>query len=304
MTKLWTRGLLAAALVPGLTACNSTKTTDAAAAASPDAGSTTQALSNPSKVPSKEVGFVASGPIIVEHQVDVAAQRDGVLSQIHADVGTMVKEGQILAQLDDLQVTADLEAARAKTRSTEADLHNWESEAKVLQADYERAKKMWEAQLITKEQLEHAQFKAESDVWDVKRVEEMLVNAQRTERSLELEMEKTRIRAPFSGIVARRYVRAGQQVNKGDRMFWVTATSPLRVKFTLTEHLLGRVHKGQFVEVMAVDSTEPPVRARVIEISPVVDPASGTIEVVAELVGPTKDLRPGMTTNIRLASTP
>ena len=52
----------------------------------------------------------------------------------------------------------------------------------------------------------------------MKRVEQLLVNAQQTERSLELEMEKTRVRAPFSGIVARRYVRDGQQVAKGDRL--------------------------------------------------------------------------------------
>jgi RND family efflux transporter MFP subunit len=302
MAKLLTQVLLTAVLGVALSACNEAKTPEIAVAASP--ASSAQESSTPSKVVSKEEAFVASGPIVVEHQVDVAAQRDGVLSQIHADVGTVVKEGQILARLDDLQITADLEAARAKTRSTEADLHNWESEAKVLQSDYERARKMWDAELITKEQLEHAQFKAESDKWEIKRAEELLVNNQRMERSLELEMEKTQIRSPFSGIVARRYIRAGQQVNKGDRMFWVTASSPLQVKFTLPERLLGKVRTGQFVEVITVDSTGTPFQARVIEISPVIDPASGTIEVLAQLVGPTGDLRPGMATQIRLVSIP
>ena len=92
--------------------------------------------------------FVASGPLIVEHQVDVATQRDGVVAEVHAEPGFIVREGQLLAQLDDRQVTADLDAARARTRSTAADLKNWEAEAKVLEADAERARKMWEAQLI------------------------------------------------------------------------------------------------------------------------------------------------------------
>jgi membrane fusion protein, multidrug efflux system len=299
-----TRGLTVALLGCSLCACNDAKSPDAVSAASPAASPASNPPTTAQSHPQKEEGFVASGPIVVEHQIDVSAQRDGVLSQIHADVGTLVREGQVLAQLDDLQITADLEAARAKTRSTEADLHNWESEAKVLQSDYDRAQKMWDAQLITQEQLDHARFKAESDVWDVKRVQEMLVNAQRTERSLELEMGKTRIRAPFAGIVARRYVRSGQQITKGDRMFWVTATAPLRVKFTLPERLLGKVKRGQSIEVTAADDASHPCRARVIEISPVVDPSSGTIEVLAELVAPTGDLRPGMTTNIRLPSTP
>ena len=296
---------VAAFLGCALCGCNDAKSPDAVSAASPVApASVANAPATGQSRSQKDEGFVASGPIVVEHQIDVSAQRDGVLAQIHADVGTQVKQGQILAQLDDLQITADLDAARAKTRSTEADLHNWESEARVLQSDYDRAQKMWDAQLITREQLDHAKFKAESDVWDVKRVKEMLVNAQRTERSLELEVEKTRIRAPFAGIVARRYVRSGQQITKGDRMFWVTATAPLRVKFTLPERLIGKMKRGQSIEVTAADDASHPCRARVIEISPVVDPSSGTIEVLAELVAPTGELRPGMTTNIRLLPTP
>jgi RND family efflux transporter MFP subunit len=254
--------------------------------------------------PQREPFFTASGPLIVEHQVDVAAQRDGVIAEVQAEPGLMVRAGQLLARLDDQQVTADLDAARARTRSTAADLKNWEAEAKVLEADAERARKMWEAQLITQEQWDHARFKAESDQWDVKRVQEMLTNAQETERSLELELEKTRVRAPFAGVVARRYVRAGQQVNRGDRMFWITETSPLRVQFTLPERFAGKIQRGQALEVTSVDTGDAKFTAKVMEISPVIDPSSGTIEVLAQLVGPTKDLRPGMTTSIRIPDQP
>src|SRR6266542_4326403 len=194
--------------------------------------------------PGPQVDFVASGPIIVEDQVDVAAQRDGLISEVFAEPGTAVKKGQLLAKMDDRQVSADLEAARAKTRSTENDLKNWQAEAKVLESDYARAQKMWEAQIIPKEQLEHARYKAESDQWDVKRVSELLTNAKATEQSLELETEKTRIAAPFDGVVARRYVRAGQSVVKNDRLFWVTAVAPLRIRVTLPEKFLGKIHPG------------------------------------------------------------
>ena len=274
------------------------------AEATPAARTASNAPAAPAVPSDREPFFVASGPLIVEHQVDLATQRDGVVAEVHAEPGLKVREGQLLAQLDDRQVTADLNASRARTRSTAADLKNWEAEAKVLDADAERARKMWEAQLITKEQFDHAHYKAESDQWDVKRVQEMLVNAEQTERSLELELEKTRIRAPFSGIVARRYVRAGQQVNRGDRMFWITETSPLRVKFTLPERFAGKIQRGQTFEVTSADSGDAKFSAKVTEISPVIDPSSGTIEVLAQLVGPTKDLRPGMTTTIRVPNLP
>jgi RND family efflux transporter MFP subunit len=244
--------------------------------------------------------IVVSGPLVVEHEVDVDAQYDGIVASIAVEPGQRVRAGTLLAQLDDRQITANLEAARARTRSIEADLKNWEAEAKVMQADYDRAQKMWDAEIITKEQLEHAKFKAESETWDILRVKELLNDARQTGRSLELDLEKTRISAPFDSVVARRYVRAGQQVAKGDRLFWVTAEAPLRLRFTLPEKYLGRLHKGQQVPLSSPDVPEEKHVAKVIEVSPVVDPASGTVEILVEVMGASGQLRPGMTASVRL----
>jgi RND family efflux transporter MFP subunit len=273
--------------------CEDARPVVAAANASPSASPTPVAAS-------AEPVFIASGPLVVEDQVDVGAQREGIIATILAEPGTKVKKGQLLAQLDDRQVTANLEAARARTRSTAADLHNWEAETQVLDADLRRAEKMWEARLIPKEQIEHARYKTESDHWDVERVRELLLDAQASEHSLELELEKTRVVSPFDGVVARRYVRAGQKVNMGDRLFWVTAESPLRIRFTLPESFLGHIARGQRFELTSPDVDGQRWGASVIEISPVVDPSSGTIEVLCQLVGPTVGLRPGMSASVRI----
>ncbi|HXY13871.1 MAG TPA: efflux RND transporter periplasmic adaptor subunit [Terriglobales bacterium] len=244
--------------------------------------------------------FVASGPLVVENQVDVDAQKEGVIATIVADTDTRVRKGQLLAQLDDRQASANLEAAAARTRSTEADLHNWEAEAKVLDSDLRRAEKLWQAGVIPQEQMEHVRYKAESDHWDVERVKQLLVDAQATEHSLQLELEKTRIVAPFDGVVARRYARVGQKVGVGDRLFWVTAESPLRIRFTLPENFVGHINKGQHFGLTSPDIEGRQWTADVIEISPVVDPSSGTIEVLCEVMGPAGGLRPGMTANVRV----
>jgi len=248
--------------------------------------------------------LTVSGPLIVEHQLDVLAQREGLVARLLSDTGGRVHAGDLLAQLDDRQLQADLEAARAKTRSTEADLRNWEAEARALQADFDRAQKMWDAQLITREQWEHAKFKAEADQWDVKRVEQLLLNCKEVERSLELELEKTHIRAPFSGIIARRYVREGQQVAKGDRLFWVTAEAPLRMRFTLPEKYLGTLKRGQQIPLTIPDFPKEEHMARVIELSPVVDPTSGTFDGLVEITGATLSLRPGMSAMLHIQSRP
>ena len=126
--------------------------------------------------------------------------------------------------------------------------------------------------------------------------------AKQEERSLELELEKTRIMAPFSGVVARRYAREGQSVAKGDRLFWVTAEGPLRIRFTLPEKYVGHLKRGEELPLFSPDLPNEKRIAKVVAISPVVDPSSATIEALAELVGANGELRPGMTVAIRLAS--
>jgi membrane fusion protein, multidrug efflux system len=280
-----------------LTVCSDSNETTRVAAAPPVAHPAATVA-----VP-EDSGFTASGPIVVENQVDVAALREGLVVAILAEPNTPVRKGQLLARLDDRQITADLEAASAKTRSIQANLQNWQAETKVLESDLTRAQKLWEAGVFTKETLEHAQYKVEADRFEISRETELLSNAKSTEKSLELEKEKTRIIAPFDGIVARRYVRVGQKIGIGDRLFWVTAVSPLEVKFTLPERFLGRVKNGQTVTVDLADgSSSVHHTAAVRQISPVVDPSSGTIEIVARLQGPAPDLRPGMLTTIHLTN--
>ena len=281
-------------------ACNNSRVVPGVSVATAEAATNTASSTIKASADASE--FVASGPIIVEDQVDVAAQRDGVVVKVLAEPGTAVKKGQLLAAIDDRQISADLEAARAKTRSTEDDLKNWEAEAKVLDSDYARAEKMWEAEIIPIEQLQHAKYKAESDQWDVKRVSELLTNARQVEHSLELELEKTQITAPFNGVVARRYVRAGQTVARNDRLFWVTAIAPLRIRVTLPEKFLGHIKSGTIMTVTPADALTPDrrYRAKVLQVSPVVDPSSDSIEILAELLGDTSGLRPGMRANVHV----
>jgi|ERR1700722_9056340 membrane fusion protein (multidrug efflux system) len=244
--------------------------------------------------------YIASGPIVVEDQVELATQRDGVVAEVFVETGASVKKGQILARLDDRQLTADRDAAAAKARSMEADLKNWEAGAAVAKMEHERSEALWKANIIAKEQAEKTKYQYDATEFEVERQREDMKYAQETLKSLELELEKTRITAPFDGVVARRYLHVGQEVAKNDHLFWVSAVAPLRVKFALPEAYIGRVQRG--TELIVVTSATPGEThdARVLMVSPVVDPSSDTIDVTAELRGASTNLRPGMNVNIRL----
>lgn len=244
--------------------------------------------------------YETSGPLVVENQVDVLAQREGVVAQLNAEIGARVQKGQLLAQLDDRQLQADKDALQSRILSIEANVKTWEAEAKVLENDYERDQQMFKEKLITEKQLDHSRFKMIGSGYQLERERHLLKTARAELRSLELEMEKTRITAPFAGVVARRYVRNGQRVVLNDRLFWVTATDPVNVHFTLPDSFLGKIAAGQEITVRAQGAPEMQAKARVKTVSPVADPSSGTIEVMAELGPAPSAMQPGTTATVRI----
>lgn len=284
---------LVAATVVAMGGCSSTEPAKAAAAPP-----TRSAEAAPAAAPADL--YQGSGPLTVENQVDVAAQREGVVDKIVADIGTHVRKGEVLAELDNRQLRANRDAAEAKVRSSQFELEHWAAEIKLRQADLDRDEQMFKESLITAKQVEHSRYSVEGALFERDREKQNLRNAQETLRSLELDLDKSRIVAPFDGVVARRYVRAGQRVAVNERLFWVTALSPISVKFTVPQELVGKIQKGAQVLVSPPGSPEERHAAKITVISPVVDPSSGTLEVQAQLGQSAPDLLPGMTVTIRI----
>jgi membrane fusion protein, multidrug efflux system len=294
--------LLAAMLVATLASCSNSS----ASAAGPSAPAETATASNSAQQPSPAAPstYVVSGPIVVENQLDVQAQREGVVNRILADTGKRVRKGDLLAELDARQLQADRLALEHQMRASEDQGKFHESEQSVNTADLNRAKSMFDAGLITKEQFEHVKFTRDATVHQINREHEDAERIKAQIRSLDIEIEKTRIMAPFDGVVARRYVRAGQKVASNDRLFWVTAVAPMRIRFTLPQELIRAVATGNTVSVTVPYADDQTHTAKVISVSPVVDPSSGTVEVLAQLIGNTGQIKPGMTATVHIEKHP
>ena len=249
--------------------------------------------------------YLATGPIIVENQVEVLAQREGVLKQILVDVGAPVHKGTLLALLDATELQARRDAAEAKVHSSEADLKDWQEETKVTEVDLKRAEEMGKAgNGRAEEQIDHARYKFEGSQYEVEKAQRNVEYAKAELRVADVELGKTRIEAPFSGVVARRYAQMGEKVAPGDRLFWVSELAPLRVKFTVPEKYIREIKQGGNVYVTSNALPGKVCSAKVLQISPVLDPASDSVDVMAQLEGAPGQLRPGMTAHISLSAPP
>ena len=102
-------------------------------------------------------------------------------------------------------------------------------------------------------------------------------------------------------MVGRSSIRLAQEVKKGDVLFWITAEAPLRVLFTVPETAMAAFPAGASLELTTADYPGLRQPARILRVSPVVDPASGSVQVIAAVVQPSPLLKPGMSMQVRLA---
>jgi RND family efflux transporter MFP subunit len=174
-----------------------------------------------------------------------------------------------------------------------------QAEMKAKGAALDRQKQLRAAGLSSDADLETANFEAKAAEYDMHGWEAMAEASQAEIHRLEVEIDQTRLKAPFSGAVVGRYVRQGQTVAKGDKCFRVSQLAPLQVHFQIPESAAAHPERGAPVGIVLVGDPKRWVSAQVEKISPVIDPASDSYDVTAELTGKgISDLRPGMAVRV------
>jgi RND family efflux transporter MFP subunit len=289
----FTLTLLAIATVCG---CDSRPTAEQAVAASP------APPPPPPPIPADSSAsrvFTTAGPLVSEQQADVAAQRDGRVVKVAVDIGDHVLKGQLMGSLDDRVLLAACDEEKARVASLQAQVKEWQSEQQVEEADLRRADALRSDQILSDEDWEHVKYKLAETVSEVARYKADESGAQAKLQAANLQLAQSQIVAPFTGVVGRRSLRMSQEVKAGDVLFWITAVAPLHVMFTVPESAMRVFVRGASLVLTTDDYPGLKQKGRVYRVSPVVDPASGSVQVIGELVDPSPLLKPGMTMQVR-----
>jgi membrane fusion protein, multidrug efflux system len=237
--------------------------------------------------------------LTVEHQVDIISQRDGVVIAVAQDEGSPVKANEVLGQLDDRSLQMELVKARDDLQVEDNNRKYKEAELKAKTAAWHRQQQLRALGLSSDADLEAAEFEAKAAEYDLHGYEALVESGHAEINRLDLELDQTRIHAPFAGVVVRRYVREGQAISKGDKCFRVSQLSPLQVQFQVPESSGRRPTAGAPVELSLIDNANRPLSARIVKVSPTIDAASDSYDVLAQLTGSSlSDLRPGMAVRV------
>ena len=216
--------------------------------------------------------LTSTAALEAEDEATVVARVGGVVQSVLVEEGQYVQANQALARLDDRQLALEVRRAEVQLRK--------------LRTDYERSKTLYDKQLVSQETFEQAKSAYED--------QEVTADLAR------LQLEYATIRAPISGWVAVRHLKAGNMVRTNDPAFEVTNLDPLRVVLHVPEGELSKLDVGQPATLRFDALPDRTFEGRVTLISPVVDAETGTVRVTVEVRDPSRTIKPGMFGRIRV----
>ena len=210
----------------------------------------------------------------------VASEEAGLVRKMLVDEGDQVKMNQTLCIQDATQLTLKMEASRATL-----------GEAEVMQAraqrEWERQKRLFAINSVSKKAYEDAQF-------DVGAARKKVARLQAELYTLMDQVKKKTIYAPVSGYVVERHTLKGQWLGKGDPVVTLTVIDPIRVMVPVPERYVSRIKKGDSSEV-TFDALRGRTFKGVIDaVIPRADKASRTFPVRIEIPNPKGKIKAGM----------
>lgn len=217
--------------------------------------------------------LVLAGHIRADRQVVVKAETSGVVSEILAARGAEVASGDVLMRFTE----DDRQAHVLEARSRLADVRTRLDAADRLQSQ----------NLQTEAELNR--LKAELD------------SASAALQMAELELERTRVRAPFDGVINERYVETGDFVSRGQPLALVVDLNPMRAVGQVSERYLGQIRPGVEGEVRTLDNRQ--YVGRVSYVGRIADAVTRTIPVEMEVPNPEGYLIEGITAELTLPVT-
>lgn len=214
-----------------------------------------------------------TGNLVANEFVDIRSERSGRLTKIHFKEGGLVQQGALLAELDRVELEAQL------------------SKLKVNEAYYireiARAKDLLAIDGIAQEEFDRITLSLDQTRADI--------------RITEVAIEKTRIRAPFTGRLGLRQVSEGAYVSSNDILVRLQQTNPIKLEFDVPERFSRDLRIGQRVEFL-VEGLRQTFFAEVYALSNEVESSTRTLTVRARCGNAGNTLQPGNFAKVKITT--
>lgn len=239
--------------------------------------------------------LTASGYIVARRKAVVSAKIQGRLSSLRVEEGSRVREGQIIAKLEDRDYLAQVERAEASVQRAEADLAEARRQSRV-------AEDLTRQQIGTRDTLDGANSRVA--------VSEAAVRQARADAEFyRAVLANTEIRAPFSGTVVKKMAEVGESVapippgvnisTASGAIVAIADLDTLEVEVDVAESNVAKLGPDQPAEVSAEAFPDRKFRGRLRQVIPTADRTKATVQVKVTILDKDKDLKPEMSARVQ-----
>ncbi|TAK29506.1 MAG: efflux RND transporter periplasmic adaptor subunit [Myxococcaceae bacterium] len=275
---------------------------------------------------------VSSGRVLSPAEVSLGSQLGGLVREVRAREGERVTAGQVLVELDDRELSTQVEQARAgvlvastrvgqlrtvsarvageSVRQAQANLRaaetTWERQRTLFRSGAIAAAELESAQRsvdVARSQLQSAQIASAGSSaggGDARVAVAGRVQAEAALRVAEARLAQSRVVAPGAGVIMTRSVEPGDVVTPGRALLVLLRDGDTELSMTPDERNLADLRLGQRAVASAEAFPDRPFPAEVSYIAPTIDALRGTVEVKLRVPTPPPFLRPSMTVSVEV----
>jgi RND family efflux transporter MFP subunit len=262
-----------------------------------------------------------TGSLLAWDEVQARAEQSGTIARLRVDLGDRVQAGQVLADYDRrefelavdqaraavAQAAANLRRQRDALATLEAEVARAQSQYEWAQAELERARQLFERQLVARRDVDNARTAEQVAAAQLAAARVALAQHPDQVRVAEAELERARaalglaekrlndttVRAPISGLVARRHVSAGEFVKDNTPLFTLVVPHPLKYVGSVPERAAPVLRIGQTVRLTVEAYPDRIFAGTITRLAPAVDVQTRTLALEARVPNDSGALRPG-----------
>jgi RND family efflux transporter MFP subunit len=229
----------------------------------------------------------ASGYVTARRQATVSAKITGKVAEVLIEEGMRVKEGDVLARLDDTEAKAQLALAKAQLTAARSQVAELRAQFVQAERDYVRQQGLADRQFTSAQALEAARTQRDMLRARLASIEEQIRVAQESVGVAQVQLDNTVVRAPFSGVVVAKAAQPGEMISPISAGGGFTRTGigtivdmdSLEIQVDVNEAFINRVTPGQPVEAMLNAYPAWKIPGEVIAIIPTADRSKATVKV-------------------------
>jgi RND family efflux transporter MFP subunit len=229
----------------------------------------------------------ASGYVTARRRATVSSKVTGKVIEVNVEEGMAVREGQVLARLDDSTVRAALNLARAQLEAARRAVPESEVRLDEARLNLARRERLFKEELATAADMDQARAEVNSIAARIESLREQITVAERQVALQETALDDTVIRAPFSGVAISKDAQPGEMVSPVSAGGGFTRTGictivdmrSLEVEVDVNESYINRVAANQPVTAILDAYPDFEIPARVIAVVPTADRQKATVLV-------------------------